>query len=345
MDHGDSWLSEHVTMQLVELEPENVSYYVLLSNLYAKTGRWQESQEILEWMNNKGLRKDAGWSLRMLEDRYDVHSWDAALNMAPPTPRLVVPVDVNKKPWELKVSFHNHWNPDIPPVADVTEGELFYVEMVDWIGGRASDDNSADDIKFGPLIKVDAEGIPASPGDLLAIEICNLGPFPGDEWGYTAIFERDNGGGFLTNQFLSAREVWYFEGIYAYSPKISGIWFPELAHPVLLQRPLANLPTPVNIRCEITRDGMKEYLTPVGPTPLHVDLIFEIGPAEPRFSDWLVFEGISVDESRKQHFLDASVAPTSMLSSMPVPFQIWVFQGAGISFAVMAAHVRVGYLE
>jgi len=39
-----------------------------------------------------------------------------------------------------------------------------------------------------------------------------------------------------------------------------------------------------------------------------VNPIFEIGPVEPRFSEWLVFEGISVDESGKQHFLDASVA-------------------------------------
>ena len=53
---------------------------------------------------------------------------------------------------------------------------------------------------------------------------------------------------------------------------------------------------------------MKEYLTPVGPTPLHVNPIFEIGPVEPHFSEWLVFEGISVDEYGKQHFLDASVA-------------------------------------
>jgi hypothetical protein len=53
---------------------------------------------------------------------------------------------------------------------------------------------------------------------------------------------------------------------------------------------------------------MKEYLTPVGPTPFHVNPIFEIGPVEPRFSEWLVFEGISVDESGKQHFLDASVS-------------------------------------
>jgi formamidase len=68
--------------------------------------------------------------------------------MAPLTPRLVVPIDVKKKPWEQKVHLHNRWHPDIPPVADVTEGELFRVEMVDWTGGRVRDDDSADDIKF-----------------------------------------------------------------------------------------------------------------------------------------------------------------------------------------------------
>ena len=70
---------------------------------------------------------------------------------------------------------------------------------------------------------MDSEGVPASPGDLLAVEICNLGPLPGDEWGYTAILERENGGGFLTDHFPSARKaIWYFEGIYAYSPQIPG---------------------------------------------------------------------------------------------------------------------------
>jgi formamidase len=59
-----------------------------------------------------------------------------------------VPIDVKKQPWEQKVPLHNRWHPDIPPVADVTEGELFRVEMVDWSGGRVKDDNSADDMKF-----------------------------------------------------------------------------------------------------------------------------------------------------------------------------------------------------
>ncbi len=33
--------------------------------------------------------------------------------------------------------------------------------------------------------------------------------------------------------------------------------------------------------------------------------IFEIGPLEPRYSEWIVFEGVSVDEGGKQHYLDA----------------------------------------
>ena len=43
-------------------------------------------------------------------------------------------------------------------------------------------------------------------------------------------------------------------------------------------------------RCEIIRGGMEQYLTPMGPSKLNVNPIFEIGPLEPRFSEWLVFE-------------------------------------------------------
>lgn len=43
-------------------------------------------------------------------------------------------------------------------------------------------------------------------------------------------------------------------------------------------------------RCQIIRGGCEQYLTPMGPTKMHVNPIFEIGPVEPRFSEWLVFE-------------------------------------------------------
>ncbi|WJZ91870.1 hypothetical protein VitviT2T_010909 [Vitis vinifera] len=75
----------------------------------------------------------------------------------------------------------------------------------------------------GPIRVLDVDGVPAKPGDLLAVEICNLGPLPGDEWGYTATFDRENGGGFLTDHFPCAtKAIWYFEGINAYSPHIPG---------------------------------------------------------------------------------------------------------------------------
>lgn len=59
--------------------------------------------------------------------------------MAPSTPRLLVPIDSKKKPWEAKLALHNRWHPDIPPVAEVKNGEAFIVEMVDAGGGAGKD--------------------------------------------------------------------------------------------------------------------------------------------------------------------------------------------------------------
>ena len=46
------------------------------------------------------------------------------------------------------------------------------------------------------------------PGDLLVVDILDLGPVPqevgdvsGQGWGYTGIFAKANGGGFLTDRF------------------------------------------------------------------------------------------------------------------------------------------------
>ena len=63
----------------------------------------------------------------------------------------------------------------------------------------------------------------------------------------------------------------------------------------------------LDIKCTVIKDGMK-LLPSVGPSPLSVNPIFEIGPLEPRYSEWLVFEGISVDEQGNQHYLDATIA-------------------------------------
>ena len=74
--------------------------------------------------------------------------------MAPPTPRVVVPIDLKKKPWEQKVPLHNRWHPGIPSVAEAKTGEVFRIEMVDWTGGAIKDDESANDVKFMDLYTV-----------------------------------------------------------------------------------------------------------------------------------------------------------------------------------------------
>jgi len=57
----------------------------------------------------------------------------------------------------------------------------------------------------------------------------------------------------------------------------------------------------------IIKGGMK-MLPVVGPSELCVNPIFEIGPLEPRYSEYLVFEGVCVDEKGMQHYLDSSLA-------------------------------------
>lgn len=347
----------------------------------------------------------------------------------------IFPVDPNLEPTQQKKPLHNRWHPEIPPVAQVKVNSVFRVEMIDWTGGQIKNNDSAEDMKTvnltrchhlsGPFAVVDEQGQPAQPGDLLVIEICDLGALQGHEWGYTGIFDRENGGGFLTEHFPKAsKAIWDLDGIYASSRHIPGVRFAGIIHPgivgtapskelleiwnererklveegtekmtlasVLHCRPMALLPEPkyallgsidskhaefnriaseaartipgrenggncdiknlsrgsrvylpvfvrganfsigdlhfsqgdgevsfcgaiemsgyAVLRCQIIRNGMDRYLSPMGPTKLHVNPIFEVGPLEPRYSEYLVFEGVSVDEQGRQHYLDASVA-------------------------------------
>jgi len=351
--------------------------------------------------------------------------------------KKLIEVDIKLHPWEQKIPLHNRWHPDIPPVATVEEGEVFRVECVDWTGGQIKDNDSSDDVKNVDLSQVHYLSGPiavdtAQPGDLLKVEILNLGCLDGDEWGFTGSFAKENGGGFLTDHFPKAtKAIWNLEGIYAQSRHIPGVKFAGLIHPGLIgtapsadlldmwntreatlcaeegtpeektlcgclhTRPLACLPEakgamlgklghflkeegknpdwdkvaneaartvpgrenggncdiknlsrgcavyfPVfvpganlsmgdmhfsqgdgevsfcgaiemsgflDLKLSVIKGGMK-LLPAVGPSPLSVNPLFEIGPLEPRYSEWLVFEGISVDEQGNQHYLDATIA-------------------------------------
>lgn len=56
-------IGEHAANKLFELEPHNSGIYVLLSNIYAASGRWKDVEKIREVMKESGISKTTGWSL------------------------------------------------------------------------------------------------------------------------------------------------------------------------------------------------------------------------------------------------------------------------------------------
>ncbi|HEX4340385.1 MAG TPA: formamidase [Polyangiaceae bacterium] len=323
----------------------------------------------------------------------------------------LISVDVAAPPEKLDV-LHNRWHPDIPMVSWVKPGDQFRVECIDWTGAQIKNDDDATDIKVVDLTKVHYLSGPigvhgAEPGDLLVVDILDVGVLRSFQWGFTGIFAKENGGGFLTEHYPEARKAcWDFSGIYANSRHIPGVEFAGIMHPGLIgclpsrslldtwnkrekalfdtdpERvpALATLPSaptahmgrmkgeaakaaaaegartvpprehggncdiknlsrgstvyfPVyqkgaglsmgdihfsqgdgeitfcgaiemagylDLRVSIIKEGMAKYAIK--------NPIFKPSPLEPRYTNYLIFEGISVDEAGKQHYLDVHVA-------------------------------------
>lgn len=60
--HGNDELGEFAAWKLVDLEPRNSAYYVMLSNLYAEKGRWSDVEKVRKLAKDRGLKKDMGSS-------------------------------------------------------------------------------------------------------------------------------------------------------------------------------------------------------------------------------------------------------------------------------------------
>jgi formamidase len=321
----------------------------------------------------------------------------------------LIKVDVSAPATSQDV-LHNRWHPDIPIVAWVEPGAEFRIECIDWTGGQIKNDDSATDVKVVDLTKVHYLSGPigvkgAEPGDLLVCDILDIGVLPTSQWGFTGIFAKENGGGFLTEHYPAARKAcWNFSGIYANSRHIPNVEFAGIMHPGLIGcLPSADLLAKWNKRegelfatnpervpalcalpfgdtahmgrlknpsaaaaeaartvpprehggnCDIKNlsrgstvyfpvyvkggglsmgdihfsqgDGEITFCGAIemaGYLDIRVNLIkggmamygivnpvFRPGPMEPNYSSYLIFEGISVDEEGKQHYLDVHVA-------------------------------------
>jgi formamidase len=149
----------------------------------------------------------------------------------------IISVDLSRPARTQSGVVHNRWHPDIPPAASVKPGDVVRVECKDWTDGFIQDNDNADDVRDLPLSLVHILSGPigvqgAQPGDLLVVDLLDIGAFPTYEWGYTGIFSRMNGGSFLTGIFPEPRKaIWNFDGIYAHSRHLRGVRFPGIIHP------------------------------------------------------------------------------------------------------------------
>lgn len=163
-------------------------------------------------------------------------------------PAKIFTLDSSKKFEDQEKVGHNRWHPDIPPVATIKPGDSFRVDCREWFDGAIVNDDSAEDVLNAPLLTVHKLSGPfavegAKPGDLLVVDILDVGPIPqedsgplaGQGWGYTGIFATSNGGGFLTEQFPDAyKAIWDFTGQTATSRHVPGVSFTGLIHPGLM---------------------------------------------------------------------------------------------------------------
>ena len=247
----------------------------------------------------------------------------------------------------------------------------------------------------------------AEPGDLLLVDILDIGILPESPWGFNGFFSKKNGGGFLTDHFpLAQKSIWDISGLYTHSRHVPGVSFAGLVHPGLIgclpdQKmleawnareaaliatnptrvpPLANPPFPATAHCGTAKGDVKNKIAAEGARTvpprehggncdikdlsrgskvyfpvyvkggglslgdlhfsqgdgeitfcgaiemagwlhLQVDLIkggmakygiknpiFKPSPIVPNYNDYLIFEGISVDEQGTQHYLDVHIA-------------------------------------
>ena len=239
-------------------------------------------------------------------------------------PDTLVKVDLSKSAYDNDM-VHNRWHPDIPMVATVKPGQDFIIECYDWTGGFIKNNDDASDVRdidlsivhflSGP---VGVEG--AEPGDLLVVDFLDIGAFHHNNWGFNGFFSKKNGGGFLTAAAAAAARTVpprehggncdikdLSRGAKVYFPvyvpgaglSMGDLHFSQGDGEITFCGAI-EMPGWIHLKVELIKGGMAKYGIK--------NPIFKPSVIKPNYTDYLIFEGISVDESGEQHYLDVNVA-------------------------------------
>ncbi|CAN7061765.1 unnamed protein product [Brassica oleracea var. botrytis] len=84
--HNNLEIGEIAAQNLVQLEPDVASHYVLLANIYSSAGLWEKATEVRRKMKEKGVRKEPGCS--WIEHGDEVHKFIAGDSSHPQSEKL-----------------------------------------------------------------------------------------------------------------------------------------------------------------------------------------------------------------------------------------------------------------
>ncbi|KAG8381671.1 hypothetical protein BUALT_Bualt06G0145800 [Buddleja alternifolia] len=89
--HRNVDLAEHACNKLLEIEPQNHGAYILLSNVYANSGKWDKVSELRKVMRDVGLKKEPGCS--SVEVNGIVHEFLVGDNTHPLSRKIYLKLD------------------------------------------------------------------------------------------------------------------------------------------------------------------------------------------------------------------------------------------------------------
>ncbi|XP_057872605.1 pentatricopeptide repeat-containing protein At4g02750-like [Cryptomeria japonica] len=89
--HGNIEIGKRVADLLIELEPQNMTPYVMLANIYAANSQWEDASRLKRMMEDTGAKKNPGCS--WIEVKNSVHTFVAGDRSHPETERLYAALD------------------------------------------------------------------------------------------------------------------------------------------------------------------------------------------------------------------------------------------------------------